>query len=64
VKRQKEMRAQRPRNARQPANEHRRVLGGRFFHVLFVFISERSNLFFVFVLSLNEFDNNFAVCHH
>ena len=26
VKRQKEMRAQRLRNARQPANEHRRVL--------------------------------------
>jgi hypothetical protein len=29
VKRQKEMRAQRLLNARQPANEHRRVLGAR-----------------------------------
>jgi hypothetical protein len=31
VKRQKEMRAQRLLNARQPANEHRRVLGANSF---------------------------------
>ena len=31
VERQKEMRAQRLRNARQPANEHRRVLWARAF---------------------------------
>jgi hypothetical protein len=34
AKRQKEMRAQRSLNARQPANAHRRVLGGRFFFLI------------------------------
>jgi len=36
VKRQKEMRAQNPLNARQPACDHRRVLCGR------VFVSKKS----------------------
>jgi hypothetical protein len=38
VERQKEMRAQRLRNARQPANGHRRVLGVRYFFFKFFFL--------------------------
>jgi hypothetical protein len=38
VKRQKEMRAQRLLNARQPANEHRRVLGSRSFFLIVVML--------------------------
>jgi hypothetical protein len=39
VERQKEMRAQRPLNARQPANEHRRVLAaGHLSEYLEVFV--------------------------
>ena len=32
------MREQNCRNARQPANEHRRVLGGRIFYLIQAFI--------------------------
>jgi hypothetical protein len=51
VERQKEMRAQRLRNARQPANGHRRVLGGRFFI---------SKVFLVFQKTLNIIVSNIS----
>jgi len=38
VERQKEMRAQRLRNARQPANGHRRVLAVVNFYSVYIFL--------------------------
>ena len=46
VKRQKEMRAQRPLNARQPANGHRRVLAVSAFLILILY-----NIYLLFVVT-------------
>ena len=45
AKRQKEMRAQRPLNARQPANGHRRVLAVRAFQSLVIMFNSLKTSF-------------------
>jgi hypothetical protein len=59
VERQKEMRAQRPLNARQPANEHRRVLAASSLLQLVCFLLFAKILSFPLKVSVS-FQSNLA----